>query len=77
MIGKKILHENDTCLTSLLSGKKDLKSNFSKERRLSYNDKWINSSRNHDNYKYVCIQLWSLSTYEEYIKPREGENLQK
>ena len=59
MIGKKVFHANDTCLTSLLSGKKDFKSNVSQKQRLSYNDKGINSLRNYDNYKYVCIHHWS------------------
>ena len=56
--GEKIFHANDIYLTCLLSGKKDFKSNLSKKQRL-YNDKGINSSRNYDNYKYVCIQHWS------------------
>lgn len=38
MIGKKKFYANDTCLTSLLSGKEDFKWKLSKKQRLLYND---------------------------------------
>ena len=38
MIGKKKFYANDTCLTSLLSGKEDFKRKLSKKQRLLYDD---------------------------------------